>query len=359
MFPGGQTITSFTKKAALQWIVLLGLLFMIIPLSANAAPIVIKTATLVPKESSYFKALQDMAVEWEKITDGEVKIRLFPGGITGDEKDMVRKMRIDQMQAAAMSTQGLQYISQSVNALNFPMMVHSWDELDWLRSRLAPDINQDIEDHGFNLLFWADVGWVYFFSTVPIKTPSDVKNLKLFTRATDFQALELWRKGGFNPVPLTTSDVLPGLQTGLVNVVQSPAFIALSQQWFGIANHMLNVRWAAMSGGFVITKKAWNRIPQKYHDDLMASAEKSGSIMRNQVRHESENAIDIMKKHGLKVYTPGPDTLKLWQDETEGFYKLFKGVLVSPEMYNEVMQLYPKLQDYRASKSDSAAMKSN
>ncbi len=337
-----------------RWLLLVGVVLIFLPLSMHAAPIIIKTATLVPKESSYFKVIQDMATDWEKITNGEVKIRLYPGGISGDEKDMVRKMRIDQIQAAAMSTQGLQYISLDVNALNFPMMVHSWDELDWLRSHLASAIDQKIEDHGFRLMFWADVGWVYFFSTVPIKTPSDVKNLKLFTRATDFEALELWRKGGFNPVPLTTSDVLPGLQTGLVNVVQSPAFIALSQQWFGIANHMLNVRWAAMSGGFVITKKAWNRIPQKYHQALIASAKKSGKVIRDKVRYESNNAIDIMKKHGLMVYTPGPDTLQMWQDETERFYPLFKNVLVSPDMYQDVMNLYPKLKAYRAAKEDSA-----
>lgn len=346
----------FGFKKGVWLIIIFGILILNLPGTSRAKPILIKTGTLVPRESSYFKVLQDMASEWQQITNDQVEIRLYPGGITGDERDMVRKMRIDQLQAAAISTQGLQYISTNVNALIFPMMVHSWDELDWLRNHLSGELNQDIEKNGFELMFWADVGWVYFFSTSPIKTPQDVKNLKLFTRATDFDALELWRKGGFNPVPLTTNDVLPGLRTGLVNVVQAPAFMALSSQWFGIANHMLNVRWSAMSGGFVITKKAWSRIPVKYRDELQQSAHKYGEKLQTQARQSTDDAIDIMKQHGLQIYTPGPDTLQMWQDETEKFYPLFKNVLVPEKIFNRVMDLYPKLKQFRTTHSDSTKM---
>jgi len=321
--------------------------------TAQAKPITIKLATLVPKGSDYFKVLQDMANDWSRISNGRVKVLLYPGGIVGDETDMVRKMHIGQLQAAAISTQGLQDIDKSVYALNYPMMVHSWDELDWLRDHLGETIKNNFHDKGFTLLFWADVGWVYFFSTRPILKPQDVKDLKLFTRANDFADLDLWKTAGFNPVPLTMNDVLPGLQTGLINVVQAPAFIALSSQWFGIANHMLDLPWAAMSGGLVITNDAWSKIPPTLQDTLKKAARHEAQRIHDTIRYHSDDAVDIMKEHGLIVHEPSEKVKQMWQDETESYYPKFKGVLVSDKMHERLMELWPKLKAYRQSKQDS------
>lgn len=319
-----------------------------------AKPIEIKIATLVPKSTGYYEVLQDMASDWEEITNGEVKVRLYPGGVTGDERDMVRKMRIDQIQAAAVSTKGLQYIDDSVYGLNYPMMVQAWDELDWLREHIGGLLEEKFRKRGFELLFWADVGWIYFYSTEPILKPEDVKSLKLFTRATDFDDLQLWRSSGFNPVPLTTNDVLPGLQTGLIEVVQAPAFLVLSSQWFGIANHMLDVKWAALSGGFVISNKAWERLPEEYRKPMREAALKRSMRIKNEIRYNSDDAIDIMKKHGLVVHTPDSAMMEIWREETESYYPKFEDVLVPKAMHERVMDLWPKLKEYRRSKADSA-----
>ncbi len=321
----------------------------LLPVTANAEEMVVKMATLVPEGSSYFKVLQNMAADWEKITDGEVKVRLYPGGVVGDERDVVRKMRIGQFQAAALSSKGLHEIDESVYGLNYPMMVQSWEELDWLRSKVSDDIEAKFGDRGFELLFWADVGWVYFFSTQPILYPGDVKNLKLFTRATDFDDLQLWKLAGFNPVPLTTNDVLPGLQTGLIDVVQAPAFLALSQQWFGIAKHMLNVRWSALSGGLVITKKAWAQIPEQYRPRLRQAALDRSQHIQNEIRYTTDKAIDVMKDHGLIVHTPDEEGMEHWEEETIKYFPKFKDVLVPPQMHERMMNLWEKLQARRDS----------
>ena len=319
--------------------------------TVKADEMVIKLATLVPEGTDFYEVLQNMAADWEEITQGEIKVRIYPGGIVGDERDVVRKMRIGQFQAAALSSKGLHEIHESVYGLNYPMMVRSWEELDWLRARLDEEIESNFDDRGFELLFWADVGWVYFFSTQPILKPGDVKNLKLFTRATDFDDLQLWKAAGFNPVPLTTNDVLPGLQTGLVEVVQSPAFLVLSSQWFGIANHMLNVRWSAMSGGLVITNKAWEQVPERYRPKLRQAALDRSKRIKNEIRYNSDKAIDVMKKHGLTVHTPDEEVMELWEEETIKYYPKFEDVLVPEEMHERVMDLWDELQARRDSLS--------
>jgi len=330
-------------------VVLLLAVVLVIPFRTDAQePVVIKIATLAPKGTGYYQVLQDIATDWEAITEGAVVTRLYPSGVIGDEQDVIRKMRIDQIQAGAVSTKGLHMVDESVYGLNYPMMVQSWDELDWLRSRLVDYIEEKIRQKGFELLFWADVGWVYFFSTKPIQEPEDVKSLKLFTRATDFDDLQLWKQGGFNPVPLTTNDVLPGLQTGLINVVQAPAFLALSSQWFGVANHMLDLRWAALSGGFLISRRAWNRIPEQYRPILRQSAVEHSRVVQDQLRYQSDDAIDVMNEHGLIIHELTEQQRLDWQRETQAFYPRFKGVIVPEEMHEKVMDLWPKLRAYRA-----------
>jgi len=343
------------KKTSIKQAYLLFIILCCIPgfVSQNlkAGNVVIKTATLAPEGSDYYQVLQDIAVEWKEITDGVVTMRLYPGGVVGDERDAVRKMRIGQFQAAALTTKGLHEVDENVYALNYPMMVQSWEELDWLRSRLSGDLEENLKEKGFELLFWADVGWVYFFSTKPILKPGDVKNLKLFTRATDFDDLQLWKSAGFNPVPLTTNDVLPGLQTGLIDVVQSPAFLALSSQWFGVANHMLDVKWSAMSGGLVVTNQAWNSIPAQYRDTLRQVAEEHSRRFKNEIRYNSEEAIDVMQKHGLVVHTPDEEIQELWVEETVKYYPKFEGVLVPSEMHRKVMDLWEQLKQRRKATS--------
>lgn len=317
-------------------------------LSQAAGPQVIKVATLAPKGTGFYQVLENIAEDWSRISNGQVTMRIYPSGIVGDEQDVIRKIRIDQIQAGAVTSKGLFDIDPNVYGLNYPMMVHTWDELDWLRDRLGGFIQDKIEQKGFKLLFWADVGWIYFFSTKPIHVPEDVRNLKLFTRATDFDDLQLWKTAGFNPVPLTTNDVLPGLQTGLVNVIQSPAFIALSSQWFGIANHMLDLRWAVLTGGFIISRKAWGRIPEQYRNQLEEAAIQESKMIQDSLRYQSDDAIDIMKQHGLTVYEPTQAERQEWLKETESYYPKFKGILVPAEMHERVMKLWPELKAYRA-----------
>jgi len=319
--------------------------------SGQSEPIVIKMATIAPKGTGYYQVLQDIANDWSAVTDGAVEMRVYPSGVSGDEQDIIRKMRIDQIQAGALSIKGLHDIDESVYGLNYPMMVQSWEELDWLRDRIGDEIAGRIQQKGFRILFWADVGWIYFFSTSPIEDPDDVKNMKLFSRATDFDDLQIWKTAGFNPVPLTTNDVLPSLQTGLIDVVQTPAFLALSSQWFGVANHMLDLRWAALSGAFMITNRAWERIPEEYREVLQRSAFERSRVVQEELRYQSEEAINAMKEYGLIVHDlTEPERLE-WQRVTESFFPKFEGVLVPRAMHERVMNLWPELKAFRQSQT--------
>ena len=134
------------------------------PGTARSAPMIVKMATLAPEGSSWFRVLQEMGEEWRKASDGAVTLRIYPGGVAGDEDAVIRKMRVGQIQAAAITGIGLAYLEPSFYALHIPMMYASDEEFDFVRDRYAPVLERKLEEKGFVVLNWGDAGWVHFFS---------------------------------------------------------------------------------------------------------------------------------------------------------------------------------------------------
>ena len=122
----------------------------------------IKFGTLAPEGSPWYKIIRDMAEDWEGATKGKIRFRIYPGGMAGDDPDMVRKMRVGQLHAAALTSDGLIQIAPESRALQIPMMFASYEELDYVMDRITPKFEAAFESKGFKVLHWADAGWVHF-----------------------------------------------------------------------------------------------------------------------------------------------------------------------------------------------------
>jgi TRAP-type C4-dicarboxylate transport system substrate-binding protein len=196
--------SSWNRRAAASAVFLF--LFLALAVSSgHAGPIVVKMATLAPEGSSWYKVLQNMGEGWKKATDGAVTLRIYPGGVSGDEDAVIRKMRVGQLQAAAVTGIGLSYLDRSFYALHVPMMYESDEEFDYVRDRLSPVLERRLEEKGMIVLNWGDAGWVHFFAKKPFTRPSEVKAMKIFVWAGDTNLIQLYKETGFNPVPLSRS----------------------------------------------------------------------------------------------------------------------------------------------------------
>lgn len=321
---------------------LAGALFLASPGPAFAqgkgAPI-IKMGTVAPEGSSWHRIFRTMGEEWKQAPGGGVILRIYAGGVLGDEPDMVRKMRIGQIQAAALTTAGLADIDNAVAALQIPMMFRSYEELDHVRERLRPALEKRLEGKGFIVLNWGDAGWVMFFAKEAFATPDDLKKRRLFVWAGDNAALEIWKAAGFLPVPLASTDVLPGLQTGLIDAFDTTPLVALSSQWFGLAPHMLDLEWAPLVGATVVTKKAWSAIPPGTRAALLESAAKAGDRLKGEIRAANQEAIEAMRKRGLKIHPASPEVEDAWRRAAEGAYPRIRGGIVPRPMFDEVGRL--------------------
>lgn len=313
---------------------LAGALAVLIAMPAGAATI--KLGSLVPKGSPWHKALEDMALAWAKISGGEVRLRIYPGGVAGDEPDMVRKMRIGQLHAAALTGAGLSRIAQEVQALQMPMMLRSDAELDYVRGRLMPKLDAALEAKGFQVLNWADAGWVYFFTQTPVVHPDDLKPLKIFAWAGETANISAWRGAGYNPVPLPATEIHTGLSSGLINAVPTTPIAALSYQWFGLAKHMSDVKWAPLVGATVITERAWRRIPADLRPKLLKATRDVGKKLQPQIRKLEAEAIAVMKKHGLKVHHVPEDVRAEWVRRARKGYPQLIDRIVPKAMVSEV-----------------------
>ena len=165
---------------------------------------------------------------------------------------MVRKIRIGQIHGAAITTEGMTEVNQYFTAFNYPLLFQDYDDVDFVRNQLNDELYNESEKNGFKLLTMVDVGWVYWFSTDAVYTPSDLKRTKIWTWAGDYKAVQLYEENGFQPIPLTTLDILSGLQTGMINSLGLNTMYALAQQIFGIADNMLDMKWGNLTGAIVV-----------------------------------------------------------------------------------------------------------
>jgi len=307
----------------------------------------INLGTLAPRGSLYHQSLQTMAEAWRKSSAGTVRLVIYPDGTQGGEADMVRLMRVGSLQAGLLTAVGLSDIEPSVGGLqNIPMVFRNLEEFQKVGEQLHPSLEKRLVEKGFVVLFWVDAGWVHYFSKEPLLTPDDLRRMKIFVWTGSPDQVSIMRRAGYNPVPLETSDILPGLQTGLINAVPLPPIYALAAQVDLRAPHMLDVNWAPLVGACVVKKDTWDKIPAATRDQLLKAAARAGKEIGAGSRKESADAVVAMKKRGLKVQEPTPEVVAQWRTEAEKIYPELRGRVVPAEIFDEVLQ---RLRDYRAS----------
>lgn len=326
-------------KFRLYWWLFFCMVFLFNGHELSARNTVIKMATLAPEGTEWHGLLVEMGQRWKAKTGGDVILRLYPGGVVGDERDMIRKMRIGQIHAAAISMEGLQELNPDVYAFILPMIFDDYDDVDWFRERISDDLARGIAENGFKVLTWADVGWAYWYTREPIRVPEDLKDQRIFTTAGDYRSAELWKTAGFNAVPLATTDVLSGLQTGLVDAASTAPMFALSSQWFGVANHMLDMKWGLVTAAVVIDMRVWNRIAPEHQIVLEEIARDIGRQHQETNRYDEQKAIDAMRKYGLKVHHLTEEEHDQWKDYVDDWYPQLRDVYLPAPMYDKMLEL--------------------
>ncbi len=324
---------------------ILALLLMGASLAKAEEGITLKLGTLAPEGSPFDLIIRDMGEQWKK---SGVKLQIYPGGVLGDEPDIVTKMRLGQIQVGVLTVMGIAKIDKGVQALCVPMMYKDYAESDYVRKKMEPVLEARLLAKGFKVLNWGEAGWVRFFGKKPIMTPEDLKKEKFFVWGDDADTMKIWNSAGYSPVPLAVTDILPNLQTGLINAFDTTPVSALSFQWFALALHMTDIKWAPLLGANIITLKAWNKIPAEDQAELLKAAATAGVRFKSEIRSGEQKAIEVMKTKGLIVHDVTPEQYQQWETMFQGVYPQISGTVIPADM----MDMALKYRDeYRAKKA--------
>lgn len=314
--------------------------------AAAADPVKIRLGALAPRGTAWHRSLLEVGEKWRAAEGAGAEFIVYGGGSQGGEADMVRRMRVGQLNAAMLSVIGLTEIDASVGALQkMPLVFRSWDELDYVREKLRPGLDQRFFDKGFVVLCWGDAGWVRFFSKSPALRPEDFQRLKIFAWAGDAPQTDIMKSLGYQPVVLEVSDILPALQTGMISMVPSTPFWALTLQFYNHAPYMLELDWAPMVGAMIVTRKAWDAMSPAGQRALRQAGAEAGIELRALSRREHQESVMAMTKRGLKVQSLTPEVEAEWRRAAEQMYPLVRGRMVPAEFFDEVQRL---LREYRA-----------
>ncbi len=301
--------------------------------------VTIKLATLAPDGSAWHKILKEMGNEWRERTDGRVTLRIYPGGVAGDDPDMVRKIKIGQLQAGSLTVAGLGDIDPAFAAFSIPLFFDSEEEFNYVLEKLTDELRARAEAKGYILLHWGHGGWVHLFSNTPIRTVDDLKKVKLFTWAGDDRVFQAWKRAGFRPVALAATDIITGLQTGLIDGLPTTPLYALSLQLFKHTDYMLEPGIAPLIGATVISKKAWNTISEQDRIVMMEAAERVQQRLMEEIPRIDLEAIEEMKKRGLVVLgVDSEESLTEWRKTAKILADEMSGTIVPEDVLQKALR---------------------
>jgi len=303
-----------------------------------AAGTTVKVATLAPKGSAFHKVLAQLADEWKTISEGEVRLKIYPGGVAGDDAEVVRKIRLGTLHGGLITAGGLREISLAAHALQIPLAYRSWDEYDYVLDKMRPTLDAAYRAEGFEVLAWGDGGWVRLLSKKPIITPEEAGAQKLFVFQGSAAQIELWRKTGFNPVPLPATEITTALQTGLIEAVPTTAQAAVLMRWHDHARHLTEAKWAPFVGALIIDRKVWDGLEPGLRTRLATAARQAGERLQSISRKTDADSVTEMASRGLTVNPIPPAIMKRWQAKVDDAKGDIRGTYVQPALYDEAMK---------------------
>lgn len=327
----------------MRWTFLLCLAFATVALSQT-----LKVATIAPKGSIYHRSLQEMGEAYRKASAANSRFIIYTDGIQGTEGDTVRRMRIGQLDASMLTVVGLTEIDPSVAALQYmPMMFRSWDEVDHVCEKLRPELEARLAAKGFAVLIWGEGGWVQFFTKEPVLRPEEFKRARIFAWSGDVAQASVMKQLGYNPVPIPIADILPALETGMVDTVPVAPLWSLVGQFDRITPYMLRINWVPIVGATVMRRQALEALKPEAREALLAAARKSTDELRAHRMVQDEESIRAMQKRGLKVREMTPELEQEWRALAGRAWPLVRGAMVPAETFDRVQALLAEYREAR------------
>jgi TRAP-type C4-dicarboxylate transport system substrate-binding protein len=275
------------------------LLAAIVPSTAVSQQYTIKFASIAPEGSTWMNVMKEYDAALRKESGGRLGFRMYPSGVQGDEKTVIRKIGVGQLHAAGFTGVGLGEIAPKVRILDTPFLIRSSEEADNLYQVFDQELQQAFEAGGYVLLGWSEVGFVYVFSNSPIMKADDIKQVKMWVWDGDPVAETAFRALNLKPIPLSFDNVRTSLQTGLINAFYATPYAAIALQWYTQAKFMADYPLTCSSGAVLLSKKFYNTMPKDLQEILIRNGRIYMKKLTEAGRLDNKNSLTELKKRGI------------------------------------------------------------
>jgi TRAP-type C4-dicarboxylate transport system substrate-binding protein len=310
----------------------------------------IKFATLAPEGSAWMKVMHAIDDEVREATENRVGFKFYPGGVQGDEKDVLRKIRNGQVHGGGFTGFGLGSVASEFRVIELPFMFKDHEEVDYVRGELDSYITEIFAEKGYEFLGWGDVGFVYLFSNTPIRSPEELQRAKCWTWSGDALAEIFFKAFDVSPIPLALPDVLTSLQMGVIDAVYNAPLACIALQWFTRVKYMTNVPVTYGFGALLVSKKSLRKVDpadldtlreicRKHSQDLVAKTRTSNGEAINEIQTEGVSLLDVDERVEREFFAKGRAA---WSDGI--------GTLYPEDLLERVTAL---VDDYRANHKEA------
>ncbi len=296
----------------------------------------IKFATIAPEGTTWMNVMKEYDAAIRKESGGRLGFKIYAGGVQGDEKTILRKIRVGQLHSGGFTGVGMGEIAPKVRILDSPFLVRSEEEIDMLYRDFGKEFEKALEDGGYVLLGWAEVGFVHVFTSSPVKKTEDLRGIKMWTWEGDPIAETAFRALGINPIPLSVIDVMTSLQTGLINAFYTTPYASIALQWFARVKYMVDAPLADAAGAVLISKKFFDQIPSDLQEILLRNGRLYISKLTQLSRKENAEAIKELKKRGITVLTANEKDLLEYIEVGRRSRRVLVGRLYTEEFLNRI-----------------------
>jgi TRAP-type C4-dicarboxylate transport system substrate-binding protein len=297
----------FQLKSMSVWV--MGLIMI---LASNAAAVTLKIATLSPEGSVWMQKMREGGEEVAQKTEGRVTIKYYPGGVMGDDRAVMQKIRIGQLHGGAVVGGSMVEVFKDSQILGLPFKFRSLDEVDYIRERMDQKIMEGFENNGFVTFGLAEGGFAYMMSDEPVQSAGDFQRKKVWIPDNDSMLLEAIKSFNIKPIPLSIADVRSGLQTRLIDSVGTSPIAAVALQWHTQVKYLIDLPILYLYGVLTVDQKAFSGISpedQQIVRDVLGKAFKALDQIN---RQDNTKAMDALKKQGIQIIHPSPEALKEW-----------------------------------------------
>ena len=320
-------------------------LIIVCTLQLSAQQYTVKFATLAPEGSTWITVMKEYDQVIRKESGGRLGFKIYAGGVAGDERDVLRKIRLGQFQSAGITGVGIGEIAKSARILDAPFLFKNHAEVDYVMGQYDAELRKEFEAGGYVLLGWAEVGFIYVFTNTPVTKVEDIRNVKMWQWEGDPVAEATFEAFGINPIQLSITDVLTSLQTGLINAMYISPLAGISLQWYTATKYMLDYPLTNSSGAVVLSKRDFDKMPPDLQEILLRNGKQLMRKLTELSRQGNMKSLDVLKKNKIIFTKPDAKEVPHYEEIGKTARRLMVGKLYSEDLLKRVEQ---SVADFRA-----------